>query len=341
MNGVIELIEAGTTYHNDYGELVITTENLIEGINKFNSLPKNERRMVVKYGTHEPAADAAGWIVGLVGLPESAPKKVAAIVEWTKRGYEAVVNKLQRYISPEFAYEWVDNKTGEKGFAIIGAALLNDPHLTALGPAVALGESKRFMTLTPRDILFLSTGGFTMEMREKLCTMLGLEAAASDDDILNKLRDLQSEKSEIEVELSNVKNDSENKIKNLSATSTEAGNKIVELQAQLDSANKVAAEAREQKITLEAETEFAKLCASGRALPREREVCLAAYKRDPEGTLKSWELRGTVIELSNVTGISEQTPSSASEKASAIYAKAIASGKSPQEAYSEAIKIKN
>lgn len=177
-----------------------------------------------------------------------------------------------------------------------------------------------------------------MEMREKMCTMLGLEAGASDDDVLAKIKEIQDKGAEVEVELS-ARAGKDAEIVALTAKVTDTETKLTELQVQLSAANEAAAKLASEKLEADAVAAFDKLCAEGKALPRERDVCLSAYKNDPEGTLKAWELRGAVIVLSTVSGISDPEGSSVDDRKLAAYTKAIAEGKSAADAHSIALSI--
>lgn len=351
-NGMIELMLAGDTFHNAYGKISVKPDQLSEGIDTFNALPENERRLPIKYGKHDQGTDAAGWIKGLVGVPFGLPEKVLAIVEWNDAGAKAVKEKRQLYISPEFHPQWVNNKTGRRGFQFLGAALLNDPHLTMLGPAVAFthgeplnGPAIELALQTSNELLDKpikprvvseTNGAMPMEMREKLCTMLGLESTATDDDILKSLAAMQdkvAEAAEIGVKLSAAVEPKQAEIVALTAQIEESKTKLSELEVQLSAANETIAKQASEKLDAEAVAAFDQLCADGKALPRERDVCLSAYKKDPEWTKAQWELRGKVIELTAVTGVSDPRGATKEERQLAAYDKAIAEGKRPEEAH--------
>lgn len=350
-NGIIEFILSGTSYHNSYGKLTIEPDQLAQGVAEFNALPENERRLPVKYGKHDQGTDAAGWIIGLVGVPQAKPERVLATVEWTEQGAQAIKDKRQRYISPEFAFNWVNNKTGKKGFAFLGAALLNDPHMTALAPAIAfaadapvtIGPSIPLDRATDSRVALASDGVIPMDVREKMCTMLGLDASASDDDMIAKIAELQKAKAdgetEIEVKLSAAMAPKDAEIVSLTAAVAEKEKTLSELQIQLAAANTAAQAAASEKLDLEAKQAVEALIAQGKALPRERAVLLSAYKKDPADAKAQWEVRGKVIELSTVTGINDPAGLGGIELATATQKKLEAEGKSPFEAAVEAMKL--
>jgi hypothetical protein len=271
-------------------------------------------------------------------------------VEWTGQGAQAIKEKRQRYISPEFSFSWVNNKTGKKGFAFLGAALLNDPHMTALAPAIAfdsgdavtIGPSRPLDSTASIRVQLTSDGVIPMEVREKMCTMLGLDASASDDDMIAKIGELQKAKTdnetEIEVKLSAVAaKDAE--VVALTAAVADKDKTLGELQIQLTAATTAAATAASEKLDIEAAQAVEALIAQGKALPRERAVLLSAYKKDPADAKAQWAVRGEVIELAKVTGVSDPAGLGGIELAVATQKKMEAEGATAHDAAIAAMKL--
>lgn len=350
-NGFLEYINAGTTFYGPQ-KLSITSAQILEGLARFNSLPPKERRLAVKYGTHTRGADAAGWITGLVGIPQDKPQKVMATVEWNQHGRSAIKDKRQLFFSPEFAPNGYHIYSGERGFTFTGGALVNDPHLTAMDAVVALsgnessevfsGPSMPLDSSSQIRVQLTSDGVIPMDVREKMCTMLGLDASASDDDMIAKIGELQKAKSdsdaEVEVKLSAfTAKDAE--VVALTAAVAEKDKNLSELQIQLTAANTAAAAAASEKLDLEAAQAVEALFAQGKALPRERELLLSAYKKDPADAKAQWAVRGKVIELSTVTGVNDPAGLGGIELAVATQKKMEAEGVSPHDAAVAAMKL--
>lgn len=120
-------------------EIKITEETLAEIVKNF----KNHVRGV------EPAIDfahrsddeAAAWIKDLKIEQVGGETQLWAEVDWTPDGKAAVAAKRFRYLSPDFAFSYTDNETGEKfGATLFGAGLTNRPVIKNMAPAVELTE---------------------------------------------------------------------------------------------------------------------------------------------------------------------------------------------------------
>jgi len=351
-NGFLEYINAGTTFYGPK-KLSITSDQILEGLARFNSLPEKERRLSVKYGKHDRGTDAAGWITGLVGIPQDKPQKVMATVEWNAHGKSAIKDKRQLFFSPEFAPNANHIYSGERGFTFTGGALVNDPHLTAMDAVVALSGSEsnevfsgpcvQLDSSAACRVALASDGVITMEVREKMCTMLGLDASASDDEMIGKIAELQKAKSdseaEVEVKLSAfTAKDAE--VVALTAAIAEKDKTLGELEIQLTAANDAAAAAASEKLDIEAAQAVEALIAQGKAMPKERAILLSVYKKDPADAKAQWELRSPVIQLAAVTGITSPDGVDQDTIALSAYDKAIANGATPAEAFALAAQSK-
>lgn len=113
---------------------------------------------------------AAGWIEAL----ELRDDGLWALTRWTEEGRRRIQADEFRFLSPEFALEYMNADTGEsQGATLFGASLVNDPFLTEL----------------PRVAASRSTKGVVVAMdKAKLCLLLGLTAEASDEDVEKALK---------------------------------------------------------------------------------------------------------------------------------------------------------
>lgn len=356
-NGIIHLATAGVSFHPKYGKIEITPENLKDAESEFMSWPKDQRARPVRLGNHDPKSPAAGFMLSYIALPKDNPKDLYALTHWNDDGRDAVKRKKFAFISPEIYRAWVDARDSVKRYAIRAAALLNDPHLVALASPIALsagaGSSEDIVlgiptlldSVIPNEVK-QSLGDIDMELREQLCTKLGVDATASDEEVVSKVDALLKRVAESEEEKKTNLSAIEAKdadVVALSAQVTEAQAKADQLQTQLTDTSSKLAEAEKQKLLAVGALEFAALCAEGRALPREKERQLAAFVKDPDGTREDWKLRGQVLDTGKATGgadLSDGAVADLTEKQLAHYDTLVTQGVKPADAAVQAQKLK-
>jgi len=115
---------------NEQGKLEITESDVDEIIANF----KPNAREGLPIDMDHDGGEATGWMNKLerVGL------FLEATVEWTKLGVEKVKSKQYKFFSPEFSPRYIDAETGEeKGWVLIGGALVNRPLFKELAPITA------------------------------------------------------------------------------------------------------------------------------------------------------------------------------------------------------------
>lgn len=136
----IEVLRADSYKNTFYGSFTITNSDLDEFVANFDSgvyshgddgsdkdLPVNLR--------HDRGGEAAGWIKSLSHAGDGILK---AMVDWTKIGKEKLAERLYRYISPEWHFEYVDQETGNQAAnVLVGAGLTNIPLFKKLAPLTA------------------------------------------------------------------------------------------------------------------------------------------------------------------------------------------------------------
>lgn len=119
-----------------------------------------------KLGGESPAR---GWIVALQARADG----IWGQVEWTPAGRALIESRAYRYISPVIGHTG-DGQIGR----IIGASLVNKPNL--------------------RGLTALHQEG-TMPLKERLAELVGLNAEASDDDIIRAVTSMGGEKKDGET----------------------------------------------------------------------------------------------------------------------------------------------
>lgn len=101
---------------------------------------------------HKSDEEAAAWFTDLVLEDEKKDSILWGEVDWTPDGRAAVAGKKFRYISPDFAFGWTDNETGDEyGATLFGAGLTNRPVIKNMAPTVELTEVKT-MAKKPKKI---------------------------------------------------------------------------------------------------------------------------------------------------------------------------------------------
>lgn len=129
--------------------------------------------------SHDPEKEtvAAGWIHGLVRKPDGIHMRT----NWSGRGKADLDQKNYRYISPEFSGEALQD-IGEgrvRPLALTGAGLTNRPNLP-MPPLTNRGPGR-------------STNNHTTENMDNIKKALGLEAGATEEQVLDKITGLQKD----------------------------------------------------------------------------------------------------------------------------------------------------
>lgn len=115
-------------------------------------------------------APASGWIKKLF-INEN---ELLGEVQWTKKASELIKNEEYKYISPVFAFNSIDEKTGDlKGVCLHSASLTNTPFLDELGEVVINKGSK----MEDKDL--------KITQLEKKVAELNLDLAKKDELIAN------------------------------------------------------------------------------------------------------------------------------------------------------------
>lgn len=140
------------------------------------------------------STEAVGWVKQLRIRDD---ETLWAYVVWTEAGAELILSGSYRYFSPEFVDDYEDKYGETFGPALLGGGLTNRPFLTGMAEvSLALHSSQSLGTLQ-RDTLVLSAGQAIFLSarpanpskekhvdRETLITLYGLQADATDEQIL-------------------------------------------------------------------------------------------------------------------------------------------------------------
>jgi len=129
---------------------------------------------------------ASGWIVDLAVIDLGGGKHALdGLTEWTDKARAYITAKEFSCVSPEWAPDAMNPRTGEsQGPTFYGAGLLNDPFLTEL-PRVAASNT----TTTHQPTEAAQAKGYTMD-KKLICAALGLPDDAEDTAVMAKLGDM-------------------------------------------------------------------------------------------------------------------------------------------------------
>lgn len=147
----------------------ITREHLEEMVENFSEGVRGVD-IAIDFG-HRSDEEAAAWVRGLEIREVGKECQLWAEVEWTTDGYAAVSGKKFRYFSPDFAFSYTDNETGEKyGTILFGGGLTNRPVIKNMAPAVELTEvddMAKKTKITPKKIADLTVDELRVRLSEE------------------------------------------------------------------------------------------------------------------------------------------------------------------------------
>lgn len=131
-----QLAKAGTFKHPVYGEFTVDGGT-------FESFQRNFQaagRLCVDF-EHSPekgqGTEAAGWITKLEAVGDA----LFATVEWTRKGAEAIRDRLYLFVSPTWKLDDETDAGESVGARLRGAGLTNRPWFEGMGPVVTLSSA--------------------------------------------------------------------------------------------------------------------------------------------------------------------------------------------------------
>ena len=172
---------------------------------------------------HEEEGPASGWIQQL----ELRDDGLWGLVSWTEKARAAIKSDELRYLSPTFALQSMDRRTGQpQGPWLFGAGLLNDPFFDSM-PRVAASRLPH------------STHEETDMNKKMICDALGLPESCTDEEMVASIAALKQAKQMASASAGDVE-----KLK-ASASATEEKLKasmlrVGELEAKLEASAKAA-----------------------------------------------------------------------------------------------------
>jgi phage I-like protein len=122
---IIEIARVVEGEHPTYGKIRITKEHLKSFVNNFNSKITGTDLAV---NEDHNKREAFGWFKDVFLSHDE--NVCYGIIDWNKKGIQALSEKEYRYFSPEFRFNYVHPHSGkEHGATLLGGALTNYPFL--------------------------------------------------------------------------------------------------------------------------------------------------------------------------------------------------------------------
>jgi len=131
----VQLLRPGVWDHPKHGTLIIDDKVINGMIANFNNHVRGIDLAIDE--DHQAEKGAAGWFKGLENRGQDG---LWALIEWTSRGVELIRDKIYKYLSAEFDWDWINEETGKNyKYVLFGAALTNRPFIKGMA-AVNLSE---------------------------------------------------------------------------------------------------------------------------------------------------------------------------------------------------------
>lgn len=178
---VIQIFKTGSWYHNLYGDISINPDDNELFVKNFN---ENVRGQDLPIDVDHKRGEAAGWIKKLMNRGKEG---LFAVIEWTKLGEQLIKDKIYKYVSADFDFEYNHPENGNKYKNVLnGASLVNYPFLKGMAE-VALSEES------------IKNGMFHVyEKKEEgqvkeLLKAMGLKENATEQDMVAKFNETRKE----------------------------------------------------------------------------------------------------------------------------------------------------
>lgn len=190
-----QLFPLGTWHRADFpgGKLVLTAQLLEDFIANWSA--GGSPPLPVDYN-HDEDGPAAGWIED---LRLSDAGELEGAIKWTDEAASHIKGDKYRYLSPTWAMEHRNRRTGEKGGPwLYGAALLNDPFYDSMPRVAASAASAALPPTHPPDAL---RGEEKHMDKKQICAALGLPEDTDDTAVMEALSAMAKKAAAIEVEV--------------------------------------------------------------------------------------------------------------------------------------------
>jgi hypothetical protein len=223
---------------------------------------------------HKSDEEAAAWITDIAIEDTPRGSTLWAEVDWTTDGYAAVAGRKFRYMSPDFAFAWKDNETGQTyGPTLFGAGLTNRPVIKNMAPTVELTEvddmakkvTKKVSEMTAEELRLKLAEEKDEEKKELLQLRLDEMAEGEGDDEEEGEEEAAEEPPPAESKKKGGKAVDDMSLDELKAAFQKQCEELAEMK-------KGMAKQLAESQTREKEASFTMLCAEGKAVPAQKDA---------------------------------------------------------------------
>lgn len=210
---------------------------------------------------HREDGPASGWIED---LRTGARGELQGAIKWTDDAADDIKADRRRYLSPTWAMQHINRRTGDKGGPwLFGAALTNSPFFDSM-PRVAASAASAAQPPTTSNTEALAGQEKRMD-KKRICAALGLPEDCGDNEVMAAIEAAcKSRASACETE-------------KLTAAVKTA---VEPLEAKLKAAEEETAKLRAERVTEQAEALITEAKLGGKPVEAMREFILAAAHRD-------------------------------------------------------------
>lgn len=187
------LFPLGTWHRTDFpeGKLELTPDFLGELLANWKA--GGSPPLPVDYN-HEEDGPAAGWIEDLRLSPTG---ELEGAIKWTDEAAADIKADKRRYLSPTWALQHVNRRTGLKGGPwLYGAALLNDPYFDSM-PRVAASAAAAAQPTTPPTTVAPRGEEKRMD-KKRICAALGLPEDCGEEEMMVVIESMAKKAKELE-----------------------------------------------------------------------------------------------------------------------------------------------
>lgn len=167
----IQVIPSGF-HKTPKGDFICDAESVVSVLNAFNATAND---MVIDYehqSLESGAAPAAGWIKKLIN---KGTEGIWAVVDWTEKARQFIVNKEYRYVSPVFLKRVSDGKV----LSLLNVALTNMPNIDGMVPLINKLSVGSYQQATKEEPMY-----------KELAKLLGLSETVTEADVIAAINKL-------------------------------------------------------------------------------------------------------------------------------------------------------
>ena len=200
---IIEVCRVAKGHHAVYGELEITREHIESFERNFNDKVTGVDLAVNEDHKKE---GAFGWFKEVFRSIDG--DKLYAVISWNAKGITALSDKLYRYFSPEFRFNYTHPLNGQEfGPTLMGGALTNYPFLKMDAITELNQKPKEGEEMTDKTISLSEHNSKVLELSNKVTSLTEDNAKVTKvaEGLKNENVELSNKNAALEKEISEMK----------------------------------------------------------------------------------------------------------------------------------------